>query len=39
VSSPQEVIQAAQNYIDAGYKEGENNNTVFGKWYGLNKNP
>lgn len=39
MSSPQEVIQAAQNYIDAGYKEGENNNTVFGKWYGLNNNP
>ncbi len=31
------VIDIAKNEI--GYQEGKNNNTKYGKWYGLNNNP
>lgn len=31
------VVEIAQGQI--GYKEGKNNNTIFGKWYGLNNQP
>ena len=33
------VLAAAKKYVDAKYKEGLNNDTVFGKWYGLNHQP
>ena len=33
------VLAAAQAYVDQGYQEGTNNDTIFGKWYGLNFNP
>jgi len=33
------VLAAAKNYVDAKYKEGRNNDTIFGKWYGLNHQP
>lgn len=31
------LIKACQSYV--GYTEGPNNDTIFGKWYGLNFNP
>jgi cell wall-associated NlpC family hydrolase len=33
------VIAAAKKYADEGYTEGKNNNTSFGKWYGMNYQP
>jgi cell wall-associated NlpC family hydrolase len=33
------VLAKAKAYVDAAYKEGPNNDTIFGKWYGLNHNP
>ena len=34
-----DVLSKAKAYVDAKYKEGPNNDTVFGKWYGLNHQP
>lgn len=31
------VVEVAQSQI--GYKEGKNNNTIFGKWFGANNQP
>jgi cell wall-associated NlpC family hydrolase len=39
MSKAQEVVKAARKYIDEGYKEGPNNNTIFGKRYGMNHQP
>ena len=33
------VIAAAKKYADEGYTEVKNNNTSFGKWYGMNYQP
>jgi cell wall-associated NlpC family hydrolase len=33
------VLSKAKAYADAKYKEGTNNDTVFGKWYGMNNQP
>ena len=33
------VIRAAKVEVDGAYKEGENNDTKFGRWFGLNFNP
>lgn len=33
------VVQIAKAESDAKYKEGKNNDTKYGKWYGLNNNP
>ena len=33
------VIAAAKKYADEGYAEGPNNDTVFGKRYGMNHQP
>jgi hypothetical protein len=33
------VLSAAKKQIDAGYREGENNDTIMGKWFGLNHQP
>lgn len=33
------VVKAAKVEVDGKYKEGPNNDTKFGKWYGLNYNP
>jgi hypothetical protein len=35
----QKVLAVAQKYVDAGYQEGTNNDTIFGKEYGLNHQP
>jgi cell wall-associated NlpC family hydrolase len=34
-----DVIAKAKAYADAKYTEGKNNDTVFGKWYGMNNQP
>jgi hypothetical protein len=33
------VLSYATKYADENYKEGTNNDTVFGKWIGLNNQP
>lgn len=33
------VLSVAKKYVDAKYKEGRNNDTIFGKWFGLNNQP
>ena len=35
----QKVIAEAKRIVDSGYQEGPNNDTIFGKWFGLNFNP
>jgi hypothetical protein len=37
--SVEKVLLAAKAEVDAGYREGTNNDTKFGKWYGLNNQP
>jgi len=37
--SLQKVLDAAKAEVDAGYREGANNDTKFGKWFGLNNQP
>ena len=37
--SVQKVLASAKAEVDAGYKETGNNDTKFGKWYGLNNQP
>lgn len=39
MATPQNVVDAAVGYADSGYKESGNNDTIFGKWYGLNNQP
>jgi hypothetical protein len=33
------VVAIAKAEVDAKYKEGVNNDTKYGKWYGLNNQP
>jgi LysM repeat protein len=33
------VLKLARKYADEHYKEGKNNNTIFGAWYGMNYQP
>lgn len=33
------VLEKAKHYVDTKYKEGRNNDTIFGKWYGMNHQP
>jgi hypothetical protein len=33
------MLAECKTWVDKAYKEGTNNDTVFGKWYGLNHNP
>ena len=33
------VLANAKRYVDMKYKEGPNNDTIFGEWYGLNHQP
>ena len=33
------VLKAAQKLADEGYQEGLNNDTIMGKWFGLNHQP
>jgi cell wall-associated NlpC family hydrolase len=35
----QNVLGAAKKQADAKYREGPNNDSVFGRWYGLNHQP
>jgi len=37
--SAEKVVAIAKAEIDAKYKEGANNDTKYGKWYGLNNQP
>jgi LysM repeat protein len=39
VTSPARVIAIATRFGKEHYKEGKNNDNVFGKWYGLNYQP
>jgi cell wall-associated NlpC family hydrolase len=39
MATAQDVVKIARKYIDANYREGENNDTIFGKAYGLNHQP
>ena len=39
MSKSQAVVDAAMVYVNAGYQEKPNNDTIFGKWYGLNNQP
>jgi len=36
MTQAQAVLAAAKKYIDQKYKEGANNDSIFGQWYGLN---
>jgi hypothetical protein len=33
------MLAEAERWVDQGYREGPNNDTVFGKWYGDNNEP
>jgi cell wall-associated NlpC family hydrolase len=39
MATPQNVLAIATPYADQHYKEGANNDSIFGKWYGLNNQP
>ena len=39
LKQPLKVLAAAKVYVDAKYKEGRNNDTIFGKWFGMNNQP
>jgi len=39
MATPLDVIKIGTQYADAHYKEGKNNDNVFGKWYGMNNVP
>jgi len=39
MATPQDVIKIASAYATEAYKEGKNNDSIFGKWYGLNNQP
>ena len=38
-SSALKMLSVAKKFVDQSYKEGDNNDTVFGKWFGLNHQP
>lgn len=37
--SKEKVLQIAKSVVDEKYTEGANNDTKFGKWYGMNNQP
>ncbi|AWW40790.1 CHAP domain-containing protein [Streptomyces cadmiisoli] len=37
--SVNKMLAECKSWVDKGYKEGRNNDTIFGRWYGLNYNP
>ena len=37
--SVEKVLASAKAEVDAGFREGTNNDTKFGKWFGLNNQP
>jgi len=39
MTTPAKVLELAKKEVDAKYKEGNNNDTKFGKWYGNNNQP
>lgn len=39
MTAPADVIKIASAYATEHYKEGKNNDSIFGKWYGLNNQP
>jgi len=39
MATPQDVLRIASAYAKEAYKEGPNNDSIFGKWYGLNNQP
>lgn len=39
MTTPAKVLSIATKFGDEHYKEGKNNDSIFGKWYGLNYNP
>lgn len=39
MTTPAKVIALAAEFGNAHYKEGKNNDSVFGKWYGMNYAP
>ena len=39
MTTPNQVLAIAKKEVDNGYKEGNNNDTKFGKWYGINNQP
>lgn len=39
MAGPQDVLAVAKKFVDQAYKEGENNDTIMGKWFGLNHQP
>ena len=39
MTTPNKVLAIAKKEVDGNYKEGNNNDTKFGKWYGINNQP
>lgn len=39
MATPQDVLKVAESFAKKHYKEGKNNDSIFGKWYGLNNQP
>lgn len=39
MATPNDVLKIATGFADTRYKEGKGNDSVFGKWYGLNFQP
>lgn len=39
MTTPAKVLAIATKFGNEHYKEGKNNDSIFGKWYGLNFNP
>lgn len=38
-ATPKDVLAIAKKFVDENYQEGPNNDTIFGKAYGLNNQP
>jgi cell wall-associated NlpC family hydrolase len=39
MTTPDKVLAVATHFGDQHYKEGKNNDTIFGQWYGMNHVP
>lgn len=39
MATPTAVVKLAREFADKRYKEGKNNDSIFGKWYGMNHQP
>lgn len=39
MATPAAVTKLAREFADKRYKEGKNNDSIFGKWYGMNNQP